>query len=53
MKNEVILLVIMFIFRVMVIKVSKMAHFFIVCVDASKKLVTVRAKHLSKPERSF
>ena len=43
-KNDVICLVIMFISRVMIIKMSKMAHFFVLSVDDSNKAVTVLIK---------
>ena len=43
----------MFTLEVMVIKMSKMAHFFVFSADGSKKPVTVWAKYLSAPERSY
>ena len=43
-KNDVICLVIMFISRIMIIKMSKMAHFFVLSVDDSNKAVTVLIK---------
>ena len=46
-KNEGICLVIMFTFRVIVIKMSKMAEFFLFSADESKKSVTVWIKYLS------
>ena len=48
-KNGVICWVIMFTPRVIVIKMSKIAHFF---ADGSKKLVKNQAKYLSTTERS-
>ena len=38
----------MFISRVKVIKMSKIAHFFVSSADNSKRLATVWAKHLSE-----
>ena len=52
-KNGVLCLVIMFTPRVMVIKISKMAHFFLFSADASKKSVTVWKKYLRVSERSY
>ena len=51
-KNEVICLIV-FTPRVIVIKMSKMAHFSVFSADDSKKLVRVWAKYLSAPERSY
>ena len=48
--NWVIFLVIMFAFRGMVIKMSKIAHIFVFSADGGIKVVTVRAKHLTAPE---
>ena len=44
-KNWVIYVVIMFTPRVMVIKMPKMAEFFVFSVDQSKKVVTVWRKY--------
>ena len=52
-KNGVTYLVIMFAPGVMVIKMSKMAHFFVFSTDASKKSVTVWRKYLLVSERSY
>ena len=52
-KDGVICLVMMFTPQVMVIKMSKVAHFFVFSADASKKSVTVWAKHLRASERPY
>ena len=39
--------------QVMVIKMSKIAHFFVFSADASKKSVTVWTKYLRTSERSY
>ena len=52
-KNEVICLIIIFIPRVMVIEMSRMAHFFVFPADCSKKSVIVCVKHLNSSERSY
>ena len=52
-KNGVICLVFMFSFGVIVIKISQMVHFFVFSADGSKTLVTVWAKYLRAPERSY
>ena len=49
-KNEAIFLVIVFIPRVMVIKMLRMAHFFVFSADGSKKLVSTWAKYLRTPD---
>ena len=52
-KNGVICLVIMFTSRVLVIKNVKNGPFFMFSADDSKKSVTLWAKYLSVPERSY
>ena len=52
-KNGATCPVIIFPPRVMVIKMLKIAHFFVFFAYDSKKLVTVWAKCLSAPERSY
>ena len=52
-KNGAIFLVIMFTPRVMFIKMPKNGSFFLFSANESKKLVTVWAKYLSAPERSY
>ena len=53
MKKWVIFLVIMFAPGVMIIKMSKNGSFLVFFADDSETLVTVLAKHLRAPERSF
>ena len=43
----------MFTTRVMVIKMSELAHFFVVFADDSKKAALVWEKYLSASERSY
>ena len=43
----------MFISRVMIIKMSELAHFFVFFADGSKKAVLVWEKYLSASERSY
>ena len=52
-KDGVIYLVVMFTPQVMVIKMSKIAHFLVFSADASKKSVTVWTKYLRTCERSY
>ena len=52
-KDGVICLVMVFTPQVMVIKMSKIAHFFVFSADASKKSVTVWTKYLRTSERSY
>ena len=51
-KNGFICLVIMFALGIMVIKMSKMAHFLYFLLITAKKSVSVWAKYLNKSERS-
>ena len=51
--NEVICLFIMFTPRVMVMTMSKMAHFLYFLLMKTKKLGTDWAKYLGVPERSY
>ena len=51
-KNGFICLVIMFALGIMVIKMSKMAHFLYFLPITAKKSVSVWAKYLNKSERS-
>ena len=43
----------MYISRLMVIKMPKIAHFFVFSADDNNTLVTVWAKGLNAPEKSF
>ena len=52
-KDGVICLVMMFTPQVMVIKMSKVAHFFVFSTDTSKKSVIVWAKYLRASERPY
>ena len=52
-KNGAVCLVIMFTPWVMVIKMSKVAHFFVFSADARKNSVTVLTKYLRASERSY
>ena len=51
-KNWVISPVIMFTVRVMVIKMTKMAHFLYFLLMTAKKIITVWTKYLNASERS-
>ena len=51
-KNVVIYVVIKFALRIMVINISKIAHFMFFFSDDSRKIVPVWAKYLSTTERA-
>ena len=52
-KNGVVCLFIMFNLSITANKMSQMTHFFLFFTDNSKKIVTVWARYLSAPERSY
>ena len=52
-KNGVVCLFIMFNLSITANKMSQMTHSFLFFTDNSKKIVTVWARYLSAPERSY